>query len=348
MKRVLINFLTLAGILVLTMLTVLAEPVEIRTPQELAAIEENPAGEYVLGCDIDMSGEAWSCPDFSGVLDGNGHSILNLTVTEPGSSTAVVIDGNLVEYDACFAGLFGQLKEGTVKNLNLINLRVLVETDAPCFAGAVAGYSENCEISSCKIINTMELRAHEQMFGIGGVIGFGTGSVKDCDITTTLICTDTDPDTKDEQFLGGVLGCGYATIEDCKIQLKAYISEYGYVHSGGIAGMVQQYPIGMNHTTRIGDNVLNGTITFFEKNDTPRAYCEAFIGETQRTYGLAWAENELHFTRDQRTEYDRELRPEMCEAPEFTVETVKDGDYTCIQTACTKCGNVERDHYSIG
>ena len=83
--------------------------IQISSPEELLAMADHPEGNYVLMKDLDMTGVDWPCPDFSGKFDGNGHSILNLTIKAPGESQGQVLDGNQKEYTAAFAGFFGRL-----------------------------------------------------------------------------------------------------------------------------------------------------------------------------------------------------------------------------------------------
>lgn len=346
MKK-LICLLLLAFLLVIP---VSAEGVtEIHTPEDLAAMAENPAGEYILMSDLDMEGVEWNCFDFSGTLDGNGHSILNLTITEPGSTTDTTLDGNQIEYETWFAGMFSRLDHAEIRNLNLLNVRMLVETDVPCFAGAVAGFSDDAVITDCRISGTLELRAHDRMFGLAGVLGYGTGTIENSEIDVTLICVDTDAQTRDEQFLGGAFGTGFMTVADSIIRIDGYISEHGYVHSGGVAGMLMQYPIGMHRDSRIIRNEITGKITFFEDNTNRRAYCESTVGEQLLVFNYGILDNVRDFTRDERFEYDAELRPEMCENPVYQEKTVPG---TCdaagfTEYTCTVCGYVSRDHFTV-
>ena len=55
---------------------------EIHTAAELVKASENQTGSYRLMADIDMTGIDWTPWDFSGKFDGNGYTILNLSVTK--------------------------------------------------------------------------------------------------------------------------------------------------------------------------------------------------------------------------------------------------------------------------
>lgn len=324
-----------------------ASVVEIFTPEDLQAMAKNPEGSYILMQDVDMSGIDWKPVDFRGAFDGNGHAILNLTLSEPGEESSDTYDGNLKVYESCFVGLFGTLRHAEVKDLELINVRALVDTDESCFLGGIAGYAEKSTISDCTVTGNLELRAHNKMFGVGGLVGYGSGLVERCDVDVTLICTDTDQLTRDEQFLGGILGMGFMDVKECEVAIDGYTSDYGYVHTGGMIGMLLRYPLG-DWTCQISDNSITGKITFFEYNWDRRAYCDAFVGEFMTSYRTL-SNNTEAFEVDERFEYDKELRPEMCEEPVYK-ETVVAGDcnnYGYTSYECESCGYIYTDHYTM-
>ena len=254
-------------------------PTEIHTVEELLAIGEDPAGSYILMNDLDLTGVEWPCPDFSGTFDGNGHALLNLELTKPGATTAITIDGNKKEYDTQLVGFFGRLQDAEVKNLQLLNVRALIEIDKPCFLGGLAAHSMDSKITGCTVTGCLELRAFDRMFGVAGLIGYGNGTVENCDVDVTLICTDTDPNTKDEQFMGGIFATGFMDVSGCHITIDGYCSEFGYVHNGGITGMYMRRPIGYDYKGNLIGNTVTGKITFFENNPNRRAYCSAMVGE---------------------------------------------------------------------
>ena len=324
---------------------------EIYTPQDLAAMAGDPSGSYRLMEDLDMEGFSWNCFDFSGTLDGNGHSILNLSVTQPGENTETALDGNQKEYPAVYAGLFAKLEGAEVKNLNLINVRGLVETDQPCFLGGIAGYSMDSTVSGCTVTGQLELRAHEGILGVAGVLGYGVGTIDGCTVDMTLICVDTDAETSDEQFLGGAFATGFMSVTNSNIRLDAYISEHGFVHSGGVAGMLLQYPIGMGKTSRITDNTIDAGITFFEHSAKRRAYCGEVVGELLKTMNFNYGINNNTKTlrKNEVKTYDAELRPEQCANPHYA-ETVVSSDcqnFGYTEYTCDTCGYTYRDHYQL-
>ena len=133
------------------------EPYEISTPEQLmkfAALVngENNGANAVLTADIDMSSQSWSGiasnQDYTGVFDGQGHTIFNLTGTE---------------------GLFAN-NSGTVKNVRLENVSITREGgNLGAVVGVNTGTVFNC-VSSGSITGN-----GSNAYSIGGIIGHNNG-----------------------------------------------------------------------------------------------------------------------------------------------------------------------------
>ena len=321
--------------------------VEIWDAEGLRAMAEDPFGTFLLAADIDMSGEVWTPFAFYGSLDGDGHSILNLTVGETGTAVKETYDGNMKVYDTYFAGFFDEMEGAQVCNLNLVNLRIDVETDLPCFIGGITGYMENSSIENCAVQGILQLKAHDRMFGVGGIIGYGCGDVKDSTADVTLVCIDTDASTKDEQFMGGVCAAGYPNINGCDIAISGFDSDHGYVHNGGLVGMYMFYPKGTQYRGSITDNNVTGKITFFEDNKNRRAYCNGFIGEVMN-WNFENGRNKDDFVRDEIFTYDVDLVPHACENPVIHEEVTEPGcEFGYTAYVCDTCGYRETDRYTL-
>lgn len=321
---------------------------EVYTYEDLLRIADNPEGSYRLMKDIDMEGQDWTPVDFSGVFDGNGHALLNLRVERTGAGTTDTYDGNYKIYDTCFAGFFGTLINAEVSNLNLVNVQVCVNADSPCMIGSIAGYSKDSTVRDCSVQGRLELLAHDRMFGVGGIIGYGSGSILQTSADVTLTCIDTDTSTRDEQFMGGAYSAGYIDLDQCAVKIDGYVSEHGYAHNGGLVGMYILYPKGCQYEGFITNNSVSGKITFFEDNSDRRAYCKAIIGEVMNwTYKEGG--NAADFTRDEIYDYSAELRPEMCADPVYTSTVTPPGcdtfGYTTIK--CGNCGYTYTDYYTL-
>ncbi len=323
---------------------------KIRTVEDLLAMAQDPTGKYVLVNDLDLAGVEWKPFDFSGVFDGNNHALLNLTLSQPGDTREIAYDGNRKEYECTYIGFFGSLRDAQVRNLQLLGVRALVETDEPCFMGALAGYCNGSTVTNCTVVATLELRAHNQIFGLGGLLGYGIGAVDQCNLDVVLICTDTDKETKDEQFLGGVYSTGYIDVTNTIIKIQAFASEYGYAHNGGITGLYMQHPLGTGKRGYMTDNTVRGFIKFFECNNDRRAYCAPFAGEILAvSYNMS--RNLQYFKRQELREYDKEIRPCMCETPRVNIyneaSRCDKGRYPHTVSECLSCAFMDKYDFKM-
>lgn len=329
----------------------------IATPDDLAAIESDPAGSYRLTADLDMTGVDWTPLAFSGTLDGDGHSIFNLNVTRVGPARANTVDGNNKVYDSVFAGLFSTLTNATVKNLTLQGVDMDVESPEHVFIGAVAGYFKNASILNCKVLDarltltttytpTPENNRDRCNAGVGGMVGFGTGNVEDCEADVTLVFVDKCGGVKVEEFMGGVLSTGNVGIKNTKVTIHGYDECHGYVHNGGLVGMFYLYDKTEQPLPIFGCSV-NGEITFFEDNTDRRAYCKSYIGERLSINNLDLASCTALFKVNEIYDYKATLRPEKCAEPALTTE-IHSADCTTVGYTvhtCTVCGNTWRDTF---
>lgn len=324
------------------------EEILIHNFEELSAIRENPEGKYRLVNDIDAAGIDWVPLDFSGELDGDGHAILNVFVSETSNQVETTYDGNMKTYDTVFAGFFGTLTDAKVKNINLVNLRCEIEENRPVFLGGIAGFMERSQIENCKISGMLSLLVDAKMFGVGGIVGFGNGSIDDSMADMTLVCVDTNKEERDEQFMGGGYAAGYISLGNCNIMVHGFDSDHGYVHNGGLVGMFGLYPAGTNADTYIKNSHVEGKITFFEDNTDRRAYCAPYCGEVLN-WTYAWGGCSENFISDERFDYSKNLLPEMCEEPQLrelkTESTDTEFGYTTY--SCASCGYSYTDNYVL-
>ena len=320
---------------------------EIYSYEDLLKMADNPDGNYILMQDIDMSGIDWTPLNFSGSFNGNGHALLNVTVKEMTSETRQTYDGNMKVYDTYFSGFFGILTNAVVSDLNLINYRSEITSEVPCFSGSLAGYSDNSAVTGCTITAEIRLDAHDRMFGVGGVVGYGNGAIEYTDVDVTLICNDTDAINRDEQFLGGAYAAGYFDLNECRIDIDGYVSEHGYTHNGGAAGMYILYPSGTVYEGYLTNTRVVGRISFYEDNTDRRAYCKDFIGEVMNwTYQVAG--NSSDFVSDESHDYSVVLVPHSCGQPQYSTQEVEADceNYGYVLYHCDVCGYEYKDNYT--
>lgn len=201
----------------------------ISKKQELKAITSD--GKYYLTADIDMSGEVWQpIGGFSGVFDGNGHTISNLN--------SVGTNGG---------GLFDSIKgSATITDVKLENIDITNSGGLPI--GGIVGkiaitQQDKVEISNCSVNG--KITGQKYVGGIVGETGFAEEtetteipiSITNCKVQGTLIGTLQNV----EGAIGGIGGnIQYTKIEKCcnkaGIQHQQY-SNTSYI--GGIAGCIQ-------------------------------------------------------------------------------------------------------------
>ena len=306
------------------------EAIQIKTYSELASAAKHTDGNYILMADIDMSkagDDGWKPWDFNGKFDGNGHTLYNMDIKAVTDITAKSYDGNLKEYDTYFAGFFGITDGAVISNLNISGayIELGMTSDAAkrnTFAAVLVGYMNNTTIDNCNIDSSyVSLTSTSQIWGTGGVAGFGNGLIENTKAEVTQVCIDADPDDtdRDEQFMGGIYADGYIDVKDCTVTIDGYISERGYVHSGGIAGLYILYPVSGSYVADIAGNTINGMITFFEDNTDRRAYCRVIAGERMNAYTTS-RENIDNFTRNEVSDYTQTLKPQNYERKLYTVD----------------------------
>ena len=349
MKRTLMIMLSLLLGFSFPLAETKSKAVAIATREDLMKIAEAPDGDYVLTADIDLAGDPWVPIPFSGNFDGAGHTIGNLTVCETGAETAKTIDGNRIEYDTVFAGLFSVVTDAEIRDLRLVNAEISIETDQNCFIGAVAGYAENSLIRECTVSVRETLLLSGVNVGVGGVVGYMKASeVYASTVDAELQFIDLNEDVLCEEFLGGVYASGYGTVSTCRVRMRGFADIYGYAHNGGVVGMFKLPRDYKGKHLTVHDTVVDAEISFFEVTPSKRAYCQPFIGENCAQDCYVTSNNELHYKRtysDTAVSY----RPESCESPSYrtvvTEPTCTEWGYTTY--TCETCGYTYTDDYKL-
>ena len=138
----------------------------IYTQEDLRNLGYNIAGKYCLANDINFNGEAFCFQNnFTGELNGNGHSIKNIKITTDKMS-------NLTSF-----ALFAE-NMGTIKNLNIENIVIDVENVDYYPTGVItrknSGTIENCTVSGNIRVSSENANA----YGICG--NLNSGIIKNC------------------------------------------------------------------------------------------------------------------------------------------------------------------------
>lgn len=157
----------------------------------LAADTNDYDANFVLTADIDLTGHTFTtaviAPDtnissgwsfygtaFTGVFDGNNHTVSNLTINTSGVETS-------------FLGLFGQISSGSqIKNLNLRNVSV-TDGNNSFYIGGMVGDNEGGTVNNCHVTGTVVGGSDSIYLGVL-VGGNFSGTVSHCYAAGTAGC----------------------------------------------------------------------------------------------------------------------------------------------------------------
>ncbi|HIX12066.1 MAG TPA: hypothetical protein H9985_00420, partial [Candidatus Anaerofilum faecale] len=218
-----------------------ASPYRIETAQQLQQMAEYPTGYFQLAADIDLAGVEWQpvgdyLTPFEGALDGDGHTVSNLTLALDGQD---------------MVGLFGRIGVGgQVEELTLENVTVSGQDNVGALAGMNGGSIEYCQLVGD---NTVAGRK-----AVGGLVGDNwtgriEGCVADADVTANtkggVLAGDSSNSKAIQssaafgsvtggQLVGGITGSSaYSSVTSC----YAVVQVNG--QGGGAVGEVQPQTI---------------------------------------------------------------------------------------------------------
>ena len=217
-----------------------AETIGIATAEDLAAVNNNLCGHYVLTADIDLGGAEWTpigsfvqmgtegeeaeTPNpeyaFTGTFDGQGHTISNFEINQP---------------EGWAIGLFSVISNTEIGNFTVQNAKVTGST----MTAAVVGYSFCSEVydvhaENVRVTGNGTELSEEGMYA--GIVGAGmAGSITGCsadaeiivpgnsgnagliggglEMTSVINCSATGTVTAGSSAygIGGISGCGFAS-----------------------------------------------------------------------------------------------------------------------------------------
>lgn len=215
--------------------------IEVRTIEDLYNIRDNLTANYILMNDIDLtkatakggdwdfygcgwnpigSKDVYDSEIFTGVFDGNGHSIIGLRidVTAVPSGTSETV----------YAGLFARV-DGVVKNLTCTGSVSFTATKKKIYIGGFAGNGEGALFKNCKSFVNVYAKSSSSSDEAGNFIYAG-GVVGGISNSSIQMCTNRG---KVETYIGGVPNTAYTS--------TAYAS--------GIAGTAYKSTISMSYNT---------------------------------------------------------------------------------------------------
>ena len=247
-------------------------PYTIASRDDLEAVNDCLRGYYVLMSDIDLSGYVYDAaiiaPDtdnedyfqgasFTGVFDGNGHKISNLTISLDEDETG-----------GDYAGLFGRVQgsAAVIKDLAVEDVNVVGTEDCD-YVGALVGHNGNGTIYNCYSTGTVS-----GDYGVGGLVGYNSDKVINCYAVT---------DVKGISYVGGFCGRHKeGVISECYSTGQVESTEPNCLHLGGFVGTVE--------------TTINGC--FWDVETSGVFDSEAGSGDTDGVIGLTTSEMQTKTT----------------------------------------------------
>lgn len=228
----------------------------IKTAQDLLNISNNLAGKYILMNDIDLSGMNWvgigtKGNGFSGTLDGNGHTIKNLTIKDADSTEA--------------SGLFAYTKgSASIKNLVLSGVNI----EGGKNTGALIGVAEEKSgyLSTPKITNVHIISGSIKSNGsyLGGLIGSDiSDGVNIFDTSVSNISIGSKNGSSNNVAVGGLIGYedAYFIAMNTIVDINNWTVSGSNVFVGGFVGSMGNYSGGRveNSISKVNFNSISST-----------------------------------------------------------------------------------------
>jgi hypothetical protein len=216
----------------------------------------HPGAHFRLRDDIDLEGQSFRSavfPTFQGHLDGNGHGILNFTLTG--------------EKDL---GLVGVLpSEASIANLSLCGVHLPIGTDVtdlrPTGSGGALVACNRGRVLHCSATVEVTFLARNVRY-VGGLIGVNeSGEVRGCSVH----CAMMDPAAKHlpVEFCGGLIGRNEGIVAECRASSYASgdLIAFGSLVGGNDGTITNSYADGYlyshhNYGALRGDSFTGGLV----------------------------------------------------------------------------------------
>ena len=172
----------------------------VRTPQDLQAMVANK--KYALVNNIDLNGMEWTPlfadSTFTGVFDGDGHVISNMTITS----------------DVRVAGFFAY-NNGTIQNLALENVRINISSNQNVYVGGIAGANYG-SVSQCYVSGSVIATSGYRAAYVGAIVGENRGNIANCYSAGTVKAINSTDTYGALAHAGGIASSYYdGTITNC-------------------------------------------------------------------------------------------------------------------------------------
>ena len=239
---------------------------EISNVHELKVLLANaPSANFKLTENIDLDGATWSGGAFSGVLDGDGHTIENVTFR----------DGKNL-------GLFDR-NNGQIKNLNLVLADMTYQnaTNFGSFAISNHGLIENCSVSGNITLNFQTTAV------VGGIAGaVQNGNIENCLVGLNITITIENGNLSVGEIAGRVSGGNDRVIVENNNATGNLLINANNAQNMNIGGLVGEVLHIDRNDLSFEQNESHADITL--SGSAENAYVGGLVG-----YGRASSQNNL-------------------------------------------------------
>ena len=213
-----------------------AEPYRIGSCSQLEEINNNLSGYYVLVANINCSGYSFTSlgqsTAFSGTLDGQDHTIENLSINNYGlfdqTEGATIENINIASGSVSGSGSVGSFV-GTPDNTTLTNVHSSMTVSGTSESGGLAGYAEGTTVVSDSSFSG-SMTGNGYTGGLVGVFDSANDVINDSFMNGTM----TDNGVYSGSVVGGFWG---GTIN--RVYTTANINMNGNIYDGGLVGNSQ-------------------------------------------------------------------------------------------------------------
>lgn len=268
---------------------------EIRTPQDLYNIRNNPSGYYTIMNDINMTTSAYKddfleIPTFSGTLNGNNKRIIGLvgktalfhTLTDGAKIKNLKLEGLIINGKANGPGAAIALSvpSGNVLISNVIvdhNSKINAGTGGTSFGGLIVSSDGNLTIQTSEFHGTITSSAYP----VGGLIASSNGTIL---IESSVV----DGTISGRTYVGGLVG--YANTGTIKKSYSSGTIKATSSHAGGLIGSSGIAEIDESYSTAdiSGNSTIGGLIGLDRGKDNltiTNSYSTGSVTGTQTIIG---------------------------------------------------------------
>ncbi len=245
----------------------------IKTVDELKALAEavnsgdTKSGKtVVLTADLDLDNAKWTpigteTNPFSGTFEGGNHKISNLKVNTP---------------DTGYAGLFGRVASGAVKDLNIENAAVNGYNNV----GVLAGSAYTGSVANCRVSGTIKV---DGKYHVGGISGYGYATIHNCSVEgddESYVKGTYDKANFEGDAVGGIVGYSAEQNDADGEVIKGCTATINVEGSRKVGGIVGQAGCNSNVSdcTYTGNVKTNASAEYIADNSS-KIFVGGIVGE---------------------------------------------------------------------